>query len=182
MFPVVPGFDVIIAYSTSAAWLQAKKREELWWQFTRSLACHSLPIFLSIIRLRHKFDQWIDRKQYTYCFWINSSLSWRQIYLGQQHFLIKGPFARFWGGDASLLIIKVMIIFPQIHLYCCLRRGNRRYSAAKKLMEQRSGCHENRDRPSDFGLHRQKGEHFQYTRAKYVHVSNKGAQKLSYRL
>ena len=49
-------------------------------------------------------------------------------------------------------------------------------------MEQRSGCHENRDRPSDFGLHRQKGEHFQYTRAKYVHGSNKGAQKLSYRL
>ena len=45
-------------------------------------------------------------------------------------------------------------------------------------MEQRSGCHENRDRPSDFGLHRQKGEHFQYTRAKYVHGSNKGAQKL----
>ena len=59
------GFDLIIAYSTSAAWLQAKKREELWWQFTRSLACHSLPIFLSIIRLRHKFDQWIDIKQYT---------------------------------------------------------------------------------------------------------------------
>ena len=51
--------------------------------------------------------------------------------------------------------------------------------APKKLVEQRSGCHENRDRPSDFGLHRQKGEHFQYTRAKYVHGSNKGAQKLS---
>ena len=48
------------------------------------------------------------------CHWyytLNLKVKIQQIFLGRQHFLIKGPLARFWGGVFQIFVNRRIVVF-----------------------------------------------------------------------